>query len=256
MIRPGRTRGDGDAQGRKRTWDDGRASACVRTGYRVAVVSSRGCPGPGNGHRQRRPAAGHEGSQPHSVPLGMIGGVLSSRPRASGLGPRAWAALPGTGVTIRAMAQMKPTILRAMDVAAATFRLPAAFRCGSRLHSPVTSRRDHRVRDRTPCDGRGRAGSPGSGAVGAAVFCAGPGAIARLPLRPRMLRSGRGRPGRSVACRASRRNARARVRRFGRLLQTVSARRPPGRRSTRPSSSSARRSCDTRAGGRPRSRIN
>ncbi len=89
----------------------------------MTVVSSWGCLGLGGERRHGRPMTGHEGSPPRSVPnpAHRKGRSVVALPF---LLRQAWA-----GVTLRAMAQMKPAISRAMAVVATTFGFPAAIRC-------------------------------------------------------------------------------------------------------------------------------
>ena len=89
----------------------------------MTVVSSWGCLALEVERRLCRLITGHEGSSPRSVPdlahrKGRSVVFLASRLRQA-----------RAGVTVRAMAQMKPANSRAIAVVATTFGLPAAIRC-------------------------------------------------------------------------------------------------------------------------------
>ena len=89
----------------------------------MTVVSSWGCLALRGERRHGRLITGHEGSPPRSVPnpahrKGRASfSLLSLRRQAR------------AGVTVQAMAQMKPAISRAIAVVATTFGFPAAIRC-------------------------------------------------------------------------------------------------------------------------------
>lgn len=87
----------------------------------MTVVSSWGCLGLRSERRHGRLITGHEDSLPRSAP-----GLAHQRAeRASLFYADCVTAEPGTDVTDRAMAQMKPTISRAIAVVTTTFGFPA-----------------------------------------------------------------------------------------------------------------------------------
>src|SRR6516162_3510802 len=107
--------------------DAGSTSSHTRVGYRMTVVSSRSCLGLEASVGLGRLITGLEGSPPRSclrrhAPLDLLASTpfsfVSGWPDQAGSG----------GCAIWAIAQMKPTISRAMAVVTTTFGLPAARR--------------------------------------------------------------------------------------------------------------------------------
>ena len=107
--------------------DAGSTSSHARVGYRMTVVSSRSCLGLEASVGLGRLITGLEGSPPRSclrrhAPLDLLASTpfsfVSGWPDQAGSG----------GCAIWAIAQMKPTISRAMAVVTTTFGLPAARR--------------------------------------------------------------------------------------------------------------------------------
>ncbi|RKF12241.1 hypothetical protein D6850_19010 [Roseovarius spongiae] len=90
----------------------------------MTVVSSWGCLVLNGERRLRRLITGHEGSPPRSAP-----NLAHRHDRRLFLSlVRAPSAQAGAGATALAIAQMKPTISRAMAVMTTTFALPAVTR--------------------------------------------------------------------------------------------------------------------------------
>ena len=92
----------------------------------MTVVSSWGCLVLSGERRLGRLITGHEGSPPRSVP-----NLAHRRDQGTFSSSQPWLRAEASrgGVANWAMAQMKPTISRAMAVVATTFGLPAAIRC-------------------------------------------------------------------------------------------------------------------------------